>query len=195
MNQKLENLLNYNKEELSVKLKEVYNDQKLSPTARAIARWIEIVVIGIISFSCFTDGEVMYGVLWSVGGVYTFYRLVNSKIEDKETLDDLDKITEGIENFKKYKKGELGIEISEELVKKTEKGIGKNLPYLLKVSGLSRMLAFVPVLNIFQDETHMYTNREGALVRLWEGTLTTQGLKYYSNENIKTLQNEEGITS
>ncbi|WP_047381062.1 hypothetical protein [Cetobacterium sp. ZWU0022] len=194
MNQKLENLLNYNKEELSVKLKEVYNDQKLSPTARAIARWIEIVVIGIISFSCFIDGEVMYGVLWSVGGVYTFYRLVNSKIEDKETLDDLDKITEGIENFKKYKKGELGIEISEELVKKTEKGIGKNLPYLLKVSGLSRMLAFVPVLNIFQDETHMYTHREGALVRLWEGTLTTQGLKYYSNENIKTLQNEEGIT-
>lgn len=193
MNQKLEWLLSFSKEELNVKLREVYDAQMLSPTARVIARWIEIVVAGIISFLCFEDDEIIYGILWCAAGIYAFYRLINSKVKDEKILNELDEITEEIENFKKYKKGELGIKIDEKLVKKTEKGIEKNLPYLLKVSGLYRMFGLVPIVNLFVNETFMYTDAKGALVRLWNGTLTTQGLKYYSNENIKALQIEEEV--
>lgn len=193
MSEKLENLLNLSKEEMFLKLKETYISQKLSPIARSIARWMEILIAALFSFMCFEENETMYAVLWGVAGLYAFYRLVNSKMEDEKILEELNEVVETIENFKKYKKGEFNIKIDEKLVKKTEKGIEQNLPYLLKVSGLSRMFGLIPIVNLFVDEIYMYTDTRGALTKLWDGTLTTQGLKYYTNENIKTLQIEEGV--
>lgn len=193
MNEKVKRVYELGKDELNEKLRKVYREQKLTPKMFKIARIMDISIFGLILLACiFGDGEddFITGIIAFVGAGYGVYRLLKPHSEDTSVFEDLDKVTEGVDNLKKYKNGELRIVIDNKKVEKVEKGL-KFLPPLLEVSKGLKIMALIPGINIFADETHNYTNSKGALQFLLNGTPLTEGLKYFSNENIEKLKEKE----
>lgn len=182
MNEKLELLLKMSEEELRKKLKSTYEAQKLPPILRTIARISELLVCILLSF--YSD-ETIYAVGWGIIGVITLYRLIRPKKMDSIIYEELEELVEGIENFKKYRNKKLDIEYNEKIVTKTEKGIKRYLPVLLKTSIILKIFALIPVLNLVCDEVNQYVNKKGALTFLIDGSIFTNGLKMFLNKNLE----------
>lgn len=173
----IEEICAFSKEELNAKLKEGFHNQKLSPKGRIVARSIEIFFVLIILLSCLVSGDIIYSIIALLALAYAIYRLFKPHGEDKEYLEDLEKVAEGIEQFKKYKNGEIKLELSEKKLKSLEKNILKRLPTLLNGNKVYRVLAFIPLVNTRTDEMDIYRGGNSELGILLNGYIKITGLK------------------
>lgn len=177
----IEEICAFSKEELNTKLKETYQNQKLSPKGRVIARSIEIIFGFVVLLTLVLNGEILYAILVLLGVLYAIYRLFKPHGEDKEILEKLDMVSEGIDQFKKYKNGEIKLNLEEKQVKSLEKNIVVRLPFLLSGSKFDKIAAFIPLVNLRTDELNVYTANSGVLNVLLSGYIKATGL----NEIIK----------
>lgn len=168
--------LELTKVEFLEKLKETYQKQKLTKIQNYIARGIEII-FGL--WFLFLDIGLIYKLAYILSIIYSFYRMLKPNDEDKEYYEKLEQLANGIEKYKKYKKGELNKEIEESKLKKIEKNINKLVPTLLKENKLYKRLAFIPILNLKVDEMTSYRNPGDALNVLLYGKLKTPGLNIF----------------
>lgn len=185
MKTNLEDLLSIRKEELLENLKSTYQAQKLSRTQGYIARGIEILVALIAIFSGI--GAVT-AILLTLNVIYSFYRFLKPHGEDKDYYEKFELLTEGFENFKRYKNSEISVEFPEKKIKKLEKNIVKFLPKLTAKNGADKMckiLAFVPIINLRIDEMSMYRETNGYLNLILNGQLGSVGLSDFSDENLE----------
>ena len=150
----LDDILKLDSTTLTEMLKVTYERQQLTPMLRYVARGLDIL-LGFV-FVLAGDFGIVVGlalIAWSV------YRLVKPKAEKNNFYNDIDKAVAGIENYKKYLAGEIQIqkEISQKDMEKVSKNIGKFIPKLLKVFQRERIMALIPIINGYGDETS-YSN-------------------------------------
>lgn len=178
----IEELCNLDNEYLGKKLKETYQKQKLSKGGNIIARSIEIIIELVILIGCFSDGDWIYVILALLALAYAIYRLFKPHGEDNEYLEKLELVKVAMNKFKKYKSGEITLDIEEKKIKSLENNIIKRLPILLNGSVLYKILAFIPLLNIRVDEMSIYRQHNEALSILLSGHFRTTGLNILLEE-------------
>lgn len=185
MKTNLETLLSMKKEELLEELKNTYQKQKLSRIQGYIARGLEIFVALIVIFSGI---GIFYSILYTLTVIYSIYRFLNPHGEDKDYYKKFELLVEGFENFKRYKNSEISVEFSEKKINGLEKNIVKFLPKLIAKNGvdkMSKIFAFIPIINLRIDEMSMYREANGYLNILLNGKLGSIGLSDFSDENLK----------
>lgn len=190
MDKKLEKLLEMSEDQLKVKLKEVYENQKLSPNMRKIARILDIVIgVGLM----FVFSGIIVKIILGIAIVIAIFRLTHHSEENKTILDNLDLIAECFGNYKKYLDKKLSIEYDEKIANSVGRGIKKYLPHLLKNSMMAKIFALTPILSLFADEMTVYLHEKQALNLLLTGTklLNIKGITYFSNDNISKLEKGE----
>ncbi|NME35589.1 MULTISPECIES: hypothetical protein [Fusobacterium] len=184
MKKSLNELLELEKEELIFKMKNVYEKQKLTRIQGYIARALEIIFLLIFIFSGI---GILYSIIFTLAVIYSIYRFLNPNGEDKDYYEKFELFAEGFENFKRYEKGELKVDIEEKGIKKLEKNLERHLPYLIEDNWSNKMLkisAFIPIVNIRADEMSMFRDTDGSFYRLFNGGLKTVGLKKFTNEEL-----------
>lgn len=175
-------LLEMDRAELERRMKEVYQRQKLSPRLTVIARSLDILFSVIFVF---VADEWLYKILWTCGALYAGYKLMKPHSDDKEINEKLEKVAEGVENLRKFKNGEINLNVSEKDVEKAEKGVKKFLPHLLKNSTPIKVMALIPIISLYADELSTYTDiRRGGLTALLSGKMGTCGLNHFTNDCI-----------
>ncbi len=186
MSEKLDNLLKMDKIELNKRLKEVYQMQKFTKTQSRIARAMEILLWLLIIPS---QEEILFIILPIISLLYAIYRFIKPRVDDELIMEYFEQIADGIDNFKKYRSGELGVHIDEKLVVNTEKCIGKYLPYLLKTNIIYKISAFLPLINLRMDETRLYTKADHSpLFSLFNGDITGKnGIDMFLSKNLGKL--------
>lgn len=153
------------------RMKEIYLKQKLSKTGNFIARGIEILVALLLILTTEFD---IYTILWIGILLFAIYRFVKKDTLDKENFEELRKVSDKLELFKKYKAGEVKISLEDKKVDKLENSLKRNLPKLFKNG--SKLVAYIPLLNVRIDEMTVYNDKGGALNLVLNGTLRTPGL-------------------
>lgn len=182
MKKDLDYLFQMKKSQLEEELKEVYQKQKLSPRLSVIARSLDILFSVLFIFIA---DEWMYKILWTCAALYSVYKLMKPHSDDKMVNEELEKVAQGVENLRRFKNGEISLNVSEKDVEKAEKGIKRYLPHLLKNSKSIKIMALIPIISLYADELSMYTDiRRGSLSALLEGKIGTCGLKHFTDDCI-----------
>lgn len=180
----INDLCKYSKEELYEKLTTTYQNQKLGTLGNIIARSIAIAVL-VLGFQN-ADGMV-YKILIGIGIAFSAYKIIKPHGEDEEIFSELKEAVNLLENYKKCKNGIATIDITDKQFQNVTRNIEKRLPLLLKNSTFNKILAFIPVLNIFVDELGAYRGHRnsGHLECLLDNGIGRVGLRVFNNENVK----------
>ena len=158
-------------------LKIVFERQQLPPIARYIARGLDILIS--ILFICVGNWVTIIiglGIL-----AYSVFILVKPNAERNSFYSDIDKVVDGISNYKKFEAGELQSlkGISEKSVEKAKLDIGKYIPRLLKVNQGGKIIAMIPFLSFrFGDEN----TKNGEYM----SALTNGELSNFFDENLNS---------
>lgn len=194
MKKSLDELLAMESNEMLEAMKATYEKQKLSRIQNYIARGLEIFIFILFIFS---GAGIIYTIIAVLGLLYALYRLFKPHGNDLDTYKEFDLVVEGMGNLKKYRNGEITVDIPEKKIKKMETLIEKHLPHLLEQTGTDKLCkigAFIPIINIRMDEMTPYTDLKGSLNIIKVGTLMSAGLEDFSNEKLKLVEVESEET-
>lgn len=184
----LDSLMTIEKNELLNKLKETYLSYKLSKNQAIAARGIEVLVAIIFIFSGI---EWYYILVYIFVIIYGIYRVMKPNEEDQIYFKKFELLADEFENFKRFKRNQIDVDIKAEKLHKIEKSIEKCLPLLIQVIGIGKVYkicAFIPVVNILIDETTLYRDpKSGPLNILLYGNLVYPSLEDFESSKIKEI--------
>lgn len=186
----INDLCKYSKEELYEKLTTTYQNQKLGTLGNIIARSIAIAVLVLAVQS--SDGMI-YKIFGGIGIAFSAYKIIKPHGEDEEIFSELKEVVNLLENYKKCKDGIATIDITDKQFQNATRNIEKRLPKLLENSTFNKVLAFIPIFNIFVDELGTYRGRKnsGHLECLLDNGIGRVGLRVFTDENIKIKDTKE----
>lgn len=184
----INDLCKYSKEELYDKLTTTYQNQKLGTLGNIIARSIAIFVL----FLGLQDSEgAFYKIIIGIGIAVYVFKIVKPHDDDEMIFSELKEVVDLLENYKKCKNGLATIDITDKQFQNVTRNIEKRLPLLLKNSTFNKILAFIPIFNLFVDELGAYRGHKnsGHLECLLDNGIGRVGLRVFANENINIKEN------